>query len=972
MQLLDKNGRYLTLSSGKDIVVADVSRIDNGKVDSKIAQSQKFSLKQKPISSYGYQNVLLMRYPDNLYQIANRKGDKLFEQQFEEELYHYCLNDLYFVYQESKGRDICLYDLASHTEISAGIRGDQYVLAQKLLAVVNGDMINLYLLPSMVLVGQYQHSCQIKKIYCNDFATKIIIIDDSQNAYIYHSLQDISIKLPLPDNQQVIDCVFQSKVLSCCSLFLIQTEDQILVIAFTLNHVRGEFIDVVANITVDHQYKILDIQQTGILCFDNNKMCVLYFEQDSELNVQSLILLGQHSTLLQKQFSSAEWLTVIKIALEFMSIQLAFEVVQLLIQRKLLMVQFNSSYSIVQLQDALLVLQKCVDKRYVQGEICRILQQYELAEMHYLQCFTPQKTVEMWIELENLDRAYQIAKTLQDYDISTVYLLQADKKESQKQYQDALKLYKKAQDGRLESLKSVAVRGAIKMMLRCNQIQSAVEQALSLNDPAFSGECGEILQSLAYNEEALHMYVKAQDFNRATALMLKLGKYQLARKIIAKVKDGKVQSDYGKHLEAQGEFSEARQYYIKAQDHLALVQLLVRKLGSVDEAVDLVKQSKDQTAGKYLITYLIEELNDSQSAIDVALEIGQHDLAFVMAKNHNKLDIYADRLVNLESVDNIKSMAEEMEQRQLYNVAAKLHLRLKDFGRVERLLPRLAIDDSYLVICADLFSNTKNKEAAIKVWNSLQKHLSNLDYNLVYQFLSVSGLHDVMTSFVISKSADLMKDEQILDARRILCKFLEDHPEIQNQEVSRYLILCQSFVLSPMHSDRSEIETQAVLLSRLCQSVELFGKAKSKLLALASVKCYNYGAKKQAFKYASHLMEIIEDISEVEDKYQKTIERILRRPEGDERQLPPARCLQCNASNPQDSLNCSQCKVQATICFASGLWCDAESIANCPHCKCTFNRPAIANYLQSSNRCPLCERSLSMDQLVSYDRPYSK
>ncbi|KAI3634258.1 hypothetical protein MIR68_007862 [Amoeboaphelidium protococcarum] len=725
MQLLAKNGRYLTLSSGQDIVVADVSRIDNGRVDSKIAMSQKFSLKQTPISSYGYKNVLLIRYPDIFYQVVNRKGDKLFERQFEEELYHYCLNDLYFVYKESKGSDICLYDLASHTEISAGIRGDLYV-------------------------------------------------------------------------------------------------------------------------------------------------------------------------------------------------------------------------------------------------------QYELAEMHYLQCFTPQKTVEMWIELENLDRAYQIAKTLRDYDISTVYLLQADKKASQKQYQDALKLYKTVQDGRLESLKSVAVRGAIKMMLRCNQIQSAVEQALSLNDPAFSGECGDILQSLAYNEEALHMYVKAQDFNRAAALMLKLGKYQLARKIISKVKDGKVQSDYGKHLEATGELSEARQYYTKAQDHLALVQLLVLKLGSVDEAVDLVKQCQDQTAGKFLITYLMEELNDPQIAIDVALEIGQHDLAFVMAKNHNKLDIYADRLVNLESVDNIKSMAEEMEQRQLYNVAAKLHLRLKDFGRVERLLSRLAIDDSYLVICADLFSNTKNKEAAIKVWNSLQKHLSNLDYNLVYQFLSVSGLHDVMTSFVISKSADLMKDEQILDARRILCKFLEDHPEIQNQEVSRYLILCQSFVLSPMHSDSSEIETQAVLLSRLCQSVELFGKAKSKLLALASVKCYVYGAKKLSFKYASHLMETIEDISEVDDKYQKTIERILRRPEGDERQLPSARCLQCNASNPQDSLNCSQCKVQATICFASGLWCDAESIVNCPHCRSTFDRLAIANHLQSSNQCPLCERSLSLEQLVSYDRPYSK
>lgn len=70
-----------------------------------------------------------------------------------------------------------------------------------------------------------------------------------------------------------------------------------------------------------------------------------------------------------------------------------------------------------------------------------------------------------------------------------------------------------------------------------------------------------------------------------------------------------------------------------------------------------------------------------------------------------------------------------------------------------------------------------------------------------------------------------------------------------------------------MHSDSSEIETQAVLLSRLCQSVELFGKAKSKLLAIASVKCYVYGAKKLSFKYASHLMEIIEDISEVDDKY---------------------------------------------------------------------------------------------------------
>lgn len=82
------------------------------------------------------------------------------------------------------------------------------------------------------------------------------------------------------------------------------------------------------------------------------------------------------------------------------------------------------------------------------------------------------------------------------------------------------------------------------------------------------------------------------------------------------------------------------------------------RVGKVDDACRIVRDTKDQEAAEQLIKFFAT-VNDYQSMIEYALVADMQDVAYQLAKEHQLLDYFALRMGG--SVERKMEVARQME-----------------------------------------------------------------------------------------------------------------------------------------------------------------------------------------------------------------------------------------------------------------------------------------------------------------------
>lgn len=84
--------------------------------------------------------------------------------------------------------------------------------------------------------------------------------------------------------------------------------------------------------------------------------------------------------------------------------------------------------------------------------------------------------------------------------------------------------------------------------------------------------------------------------------------------LLPKINSPSVHLQYAKAKEAEGRYSDALKSYLKAQDYEAAIRLNLDKLEDIDEAVNLVQETKSVQGAKMVANYF-QNSDDPTSAI---------------------------------------------------------------------------------------------------------------------------------------------------------------------------------------------------------------------------------------------------------------------------------------------------------------------------------------------------------------------
>ncbi|KAH6945802.1 hypothetical protein HPB50_009990 [Hyalomma asiaticum] len=163
-------------------------------------------------------------------------------------------------------------------------------------------------------------------------------------------------------------------------------------------------------------------------------------------------------------------------------------------------------------------------------------------------------------------------------------------------------------------------------------------------------------------------------------------------------------------------------------------------------------------------------------------------------------------------------------------------------------------------------------------------------------------------------------------------------------------------------ADDQTTRQAARLLERVANSISRFPAHTVPILTSAVVECQRAGLRNSAFTYASTLMRP-EYRSQIDPKYRKKVEAIVRKPHREQEEPDHSPCPFCNFSLAEMELLCSQCTANLPFCLATGKHIVKDDFTQCPSCHFPAIHSQFRNLLVLETNCPMCLEPVTADQL---------
>ena len=145
--------------------------------------------------------------------------------------------------------------------------------------------------------------------------------------------------------------------------------------------------------------------------------------------------------------------------------------------------------------------------------------------------------------------------------------------------------------------------------------------------------------------------------------------------------------------------------------------------------------------------------------------------------------------------------------------------------------------------------------------------------------------------------------------------------------MDRLLMLIHSYLLVKVQLKLEDHVKAARLLLRISQNISKFPAHVVPILTSTVIECYRSGLKRSAFEQAAVLMRP-ENRNQLDPKFRKKIEQIIRRPEQEELNENVSPCPYCQHSIPDMKLECDECKNILPFCILTVSFCISFCILN--------------------------------------------
>ena len=455
------------------------------------------------------------------------------------------------------------------------------------------------------------------------------------------------------------------------------------------------------------------------------------------------------------------------------------------------------------------------DRSLFAGYIAELLGKIDLAQKHFLSSSNPLEALEMRKNLLQWEEALALARHLAPEEIPFLSRELAQHLEYSQEHRRALENFEialAAVDNENNEEYKDHIRlckiGIAKNAIWCRDLKRGINIALDLEDPGLNRECAVILESLDCFQEAATLYDKCGLFDQAASLHLKTKNVAKLDSIFRHIKDANVLCEYAKLKEKDRQFRSALDVYYKAEQWLDVVRIYLDHLNNPGEAVKVVRDTHSVEGAK-LIAKHFQRRDDMTTAIEFLVISRCYEDAYNLAQTTNQMDTYADIMVDYVeegNLSNFRTIAIYYEQENNLLKAGKFYCIAQAYKKgVKHLLEAaktsLEHENESLTIAIDAAAQARDEHITRLILDFLMGENDGIPKDFKYLFKLYMKLEyykeAAKTAIIISREEQNMgnyrNSHELLFA---MCTELKRNNISIPSEMTANLLLVHSYMLA--------------------------------------------------------------------------------------------------------------------------------------------------------------------------------
>ncbi|BET02082.1 WD repeat domain 19 [Nesidiocoris tenuis] len=851
-----------------------------------------------------------------------------------------------------------------------------------------GD-IRLFGLDDWKPIREYKHPVQIKAVFPDLVATRVIVIDTKMEGYLYspvHNTMSLIYDFP-PTTVGVL----WDQHPADRNIFITFDSSSAVTFVHVRDSIDGPRIEKVGETKLPLEQIPLTLQR-GVVTLQTPGGKLANITLSTHSNSTSVT--GQNDTMratLERQLAlnryveawntclllnkNEYWLKLAEDALNTLDLETALRVYRHIGDAGMAM----SVESIIKVEN----------KKLVAGHVAELLGDFDKAQTLYLESTDPVQALIMRQNLLQWDQALQLARNLAPEQVPYTSLEYANQLELMGQYAEALIHYERAAIDNQQQLPELTEHnnrcrsGVARTSLRVGDyrrgmsIASDPESTLSLKL-----QCAEILESVKKLSEAAILFDEAGEKNKAAAAYIGLKNWKKVGTLLNDVTDLKIFRQYAKAKESEGDYTAAVQAYNEANDVENVVRLLIDKLNQPQKAMMFVEQTRNIEAARRLGKFF-EKISDYSSALKFLVMSRSENEALRLCKEHGLVELYAGIVQeemggSEEGERQLSSLAVYFEQQGNPLLAAKCYYHAAQFHKALRNLLQVAKgnpdNQEAIVLAIEVVGAANDDVMANQLIELLVGDLDGEPRDAKYVFKLYRArkqYREAAKTAVIIASEELNHGNYSVAHSVLLgmCMDLHDNGLPVTSELTTMLTLLHSYRLVRLHVKLGDHYKAARMLLRVANNISKFPAHDVAILTSTVIECHRADLKGAAFTYAAMLMRP-EYKSKIEEKYLKKLEGVVRKPpKGPDNKIAVDKpenttpCPFCDYGLPETQLTCPQCQNLVPFCIATGRHVVKDDFTMCPNCQFPAIKSELLKLLESGERCPMCNEVVSPDEL---------
>ncbi|XP_075972620.1 intraflagellar transport protein Oseg6 [Anticarsia gemmatalis] len=839
---------------------------------------------------------------------------------------------------------------------------------------------------------RYKHVCGVRGVYCDIGGARTCVHDERRRLHVYCPAADDVCAVARTEAADVRGIIWDI-CLSDRNVFIIYTDDAIETYYYAANSINGSHVDLVGTTP-------LLPNQIPLILFSGDVYCYGSGGSVLKLSLESHNTSGLADADTEKRLSNQRKHIEKLLALRRFSEAWLFcdAVDEPELWRKMgeaAIAELNVEFAIrvyTRLSDVAMVwaledASHIEDLSILCGTLCACLCKGSAAA-RWLES-SPRgalHALELHAARGDWARAAEIAAVSCPGKAPDITLHRAQHLELTADYHEALTNYEKSiisenlDDIKVKDHNDKCEAGIARMSIRCGDVMRGLTTAMKhSHDIMLLKDCAQLLEDEKQYSHAAALYDHAGNTEKAASLYIKLKSWLKVEALLPKINSPSIHIQYAKAKEAEGRYHDALKSYMKAQDYEAAIRLNLDKLDDIDEAVNLVQETKSIQGAKMVANYF-QNSDDPTSAIKFLVMSLCYDEAFHLARKNGKLQLYGEILIQTSQArsEDFKSLALHFEGEKSHLLAGKFYFHAGEYGKALSHLLRSGgseeDENEAISIAIDAVAASDDERLTRRLIEFLLGETDGTPReprHLFRLYMAKRQFTEAAKTAVIIAGAECRagKYREARDVVRAMCVSLRAARLAVPTDMRHAIALLHTYILVRTHVRRGRHDLAARLLLRTAADVTFFPTPQHQVSILTStvIECSRAGLKHQAHHWAKVLMQP-EYRSQIDPKYVKKIESAVRHGAREPAPAPPtAPCPHCGADLPVAELTCTRCEVIVPFCLATGLHIVKDDLTACPECDFPAILTEFVEILQEEGKCPMCSENVDWRRLVKID-----